>query len=360
MSIGIDCGTMFLVKSEIDDISESASFTSQRNVFLKASSSEDTEQTLKENNWSYVKHDNDFYILGEDAIKIKNLLTIKSNDANDKLILTKISGLRRPMKDGILNVSEEKLSIAIIQKLIGLLLNQPPKKNEVLCFCAPADPIDTNASVVFHKTMLTSFFQSLGYVVECIPEAMAIIYSERPVVDDPDEGEVPFSGISLSFGAGQVNCCLAFKKMPLISFSVTRSGDWIDQEASKISGVDVSVITKFKEKNLNLEKINMSDMKQAALDIFYQNMIENVLNKFSEKFNQLQNQIDYPLEIVVAGGTASVPGFLTKFKNVLNNLELPFKVKNVRLAENPLYTVANGCLIKAMSTEKKQKENKGK
>lgn len=357
MAKSIDIGTMFLVKGEVDDIAGGINYTVERNVFLKAATTDDTEETLKENNWAYARHEDDFYILGEDAIKLKNLLTIKSSSGNENLIATKISELRRPMQNGILNTSEEKLSVAIIQKLIANLLGKPAVSGETLCFCSPGDPVDSNLSVIFHKTMLTSFLQGLGYAVECVPEALAVIFSERPVAEDESEidGEAPFSGISFSFGAGMCNVCFAYKKMPLISFSIARSGDWIDREAAKVAGVDTPLITRYKEKNFDLNKIDMTDMRQAALDIFYQNMIEHALRNFAQKFNELENQIDVPLEIVVAGGTASVPGFIEKFKAVLKSVDLPFKVKSVRLAENPLYAVSHGCLIKALSVENKSK-----
>jgi hypothetical protein len=354
---------MFLVKSEVDDIAGGGSaFTVERNVFLEAATTDDTEETLKENNWAYARHENHFYILGEDAIKLKNLLTVKASSANENLVATKVSELRRPMQDGILNTGEEKLSVAIIQKLIANLLGKPSHPNENLCFCSPGDPVDSNLSVVFHKTMLMNFLQGLGYSVECIPEALAIIFSERPIAEDENEpdGEAPFSGIAFSFGAGMCNVCFAYKKMPLISFSVARSGDWIDREAAKVAGVDMPVITRFKEKSFDLNNVDMSDMRQAALDIFYQNMIEHALRNFAKKFNELENQIDVPLEVVVAGGTACVPGFIGKFKAVLKSVDLPFQVKDVRLAENPLYAVSNGCLIKSLSIENKSKSQQEK
>jgi len=351
----LDVGTMFLVKGELDPASDEPEFTVERNCFLQSASTDDTEATLKENNWSYAKHGDNFYILGEDSIKLKNLLTISGKDEN--IVVTKIGELRRPMQHGILNTGEEKLSVAIIQKLIANLVGSPRLPNEVICFCAPGDPVDRDLTVIFHRTMLTNFLKSLGYQVECIPEALAIIFSQRPVAEDAD-GEAPFSGIAFSFGSGMCNVCFAFKKMPLINFSVAQSGDFIDRESAKVAGVDVAAMTRYKENNFDLDKVDYSDMRQAALDIFYQNMIENALNNFSEKFNQLDNQIDVPLEIVVAGGTASVPGFLSKFKSVLSGLDLPFKIKDVRLADDPFYAVSHGCLIKAMSIENKSKTSK--
>lgn len=354
----LDLGTMFLVKGELDIATDEPEFTVERNCFLQAATTEDTKDTLTENNWAYAKHADNYYILGEDAIKLKNLLTIGSKDQD--IIMTKVGELRRPMKHGILNTGEEKLSVAIIQKLIANLLGEPSFAGETLCFCAPGDPVDRNLTVVFHRTMMSNFLKSLGYTVECIPEALAIIFSQRPVANDPTEdgGEAPFSGISFSFGAGMANICFAWKKMPLINFSVAQSGDWIDQEAAKVAGVDVSAITRFKENKFNFNEVDYADMRQAGLDIFYQNMIEHALNNFAEKFNQLDNPIDAPLEIVIAGGTASVPGFLEKFESVVAGLELPFEIKKIKMAENPFYAVSHGCLVKAMATENKAKASK--
>ena len=350
MSKSLDCGTAFLVKGEID-ITDEPAFTRERNCFLEAAATDDTEETLKENNWSYAKYEDKHYILGEDAIKLKNLLTVGNQD--DSIIMTKIGKLRRPMKDGILNTGVEKLSVAIIHKLIANLLGPPSKPEEMLCFCAPGDPVDKNLSVIFHRTMITNFLKSLGYTVECIPEALAIIFSQRPVAEDPDEGEIPFTGIAISCGGGMCNICFALKKMPLINFSVAQSGDFIDQEAAKVAGIDVAAMTRYKENHLDLSNIDYSDMRQAALDIFYQNVIEHALDNFAEKFNKLDNKIEFPLEIVVAGGTASVPGFIDKFKSVISSLELPFAIKDIRLADNPFYAVSHGCLVKAISSEKK-------
>lgn len=111
-------------------------------------------------------------------------------------------------------------------------------------------------------------------------------------------------------------------------------------------------MTRYKEQHLDLLKTDMSDLRQAALDIFYQNVIEHVLTNFAEKFNQLDTHIDHPLEIILAGGTCSIKGFKQKFEQVLSTLTLPFKIKSVRVAENPLTTVAKGLLLKAISMEK--------
>lgn len=359
MAQSLDVGTMFLVKGELDPmIGNEPVFTRERNCFLQAASTDDTETTLKENNWSYAKYEDKFYILGEDAIKLKNLLTLSSkNSDNDNILMTRVGDLRRPMKDGLLNTGEEKLSIAMIQTILKNLLGKPSHKDEALCFCVPGNPVDKDKKVLFHETMLTRFFKSLGYRVESIPEALAIIYSEIPTVEDPKEesGEARFTGLAFSCGAGMMNVCFAYKKMPLINFAVAQSGDWIDQETAKISGEDVAKVTRYKENKFDLDNVNFANMIECGLEIYYQNMIENGLSIFAEKFSTIDVPFSAPMDIVIAGGTASIPGFVNKFKSVISGLDLPFAIKDVRLAKNPLYTVARGCFGKALSMEKNNK-----
>lgn len=349
MARGFDAGTMFCVKSELNSDGQ-MEFSIQRNCFLQVASSDDTEDVLRENKWSYAKSGDSFYILGEDAIKLKNLLTM----GDDSIIVTRVGELRRPMKDGLLNIGEETLSAAMIQEIIKNLVGSPSTTNEHLCFCVPGDPVDRNMSVLMHQKMLTSYLQKLGYTVEFIPEALAIVFAESPTAESPD-GEYTYSGIGISCGAGMMNICLAWKKIPLISFSIARSGDWIDEQVALQLKTSRASVTKFKETKLDLNNINYGDMRQAALAIYYRSAIEHAIKNFSEKFNKINNQdaTDSSFEIVVAGGTAMVPGFLDVFKEILSTMELPFKVKNVRLADEPLYTVAAGCLVKALSSEKK-------
>ena len=67
--------------------------------------------------------------------------------------------------------------------------------------------------------------KKLGYKPKPLYEGLAVIFSELA-----DEN---FTGIGISFGAGMVNICLACMSVPVFSFSVTKAGDWIDQQVAK-------------------------------------------------------------------------------------------------------------------------------
>jgi hypothetical protein len=167
----------------------------------------------------------------------------------------------------------------MIQKLIESLVGKT-KKKEYLCFCCPGKPVAKNFDTDVHQTFLTNILISLGYTVDSIPEALAIIFSEIPVAQGED-GEETYTGIAMSFGAGMCNVCLARRKIPLINFAIAQSGDWIDRESAKAAGLPVSAMTSFKEKKFSLEKVDYTHMKQACLDIHYQAMIRHAVQTFS-------------------------------------------------------------------------------
>ena len=352
--IAVDCGTMFFCKSEIDD-DNNISFTLERNIFAEVQKSlEDPEDVLRDNNYSYIKYKDSYYVVGEDVFKVHDIESLFKSSGSHSYF----SEVRRPMKSGLLNTAEEKMSIAIIQQIIKKLVGKPRYEGEVLCFCVPGDPVNSANNVIFHRMVLTNFVKSLGYTPECINEAMALIYSECPISDDPDEegGKARFSGVGMSFGSGMINCALSWRQLPLLTFSIEHAGDFIDEESARIAGCDVASITKYKEKHLDLTK-DSSDIKHMALQTYYAAMIENTVRNFAAKFEKLDNKVG-ALEIVVGGGTALVPGFVEKFKQVIMPMDLPFEIKDIRLAKNPLYAVANGCLIKAISVESKKKDPK--
>jgi len=349
-----DVGTMWLVKGEIDEIDDSGvSFQMERNVFAEVQKSlEDPDEVLKENNYTYIKYKNRYYVVGEDVFKVHDIESLFKGSGQSSYF----SEVRRPMRDGLINTAEDKMSIAIIQAIIKKLVGKPSVENEVLCFCVPGDPVTSNANVLFHRMMLTNFIKSLGYTPECINEALALIFSECPTSEDPDEegGVAKFSGLGISMGAGMCNLTLSWKQIPLLSFSVEHCGDWIDHEAAKIAGCDVATITKYKEKHFSFGE-DSAELKHMALNVYYEAMMNNVIENFSSRFKKMEDEEkrDIPLEIVIGGGTASVPGFAEKFASLLKATDLPFKVKDVRMAKNPLFSVCNGCLIKAISVESK-------
>ena len=335
---GLDGGTGFLVGSNQND--DSVKFSSQRNCFLTIDDDgSGIEDMLTSAGAQLVKINNKLNLLGEDAITFSNMLSsFKSQKAT----------LKRPMKDGVLNSQEESSAISIISVLVDGILGKPKKDKETCVFSIPSNPLNSEKNNTFHTAMFKQILTKLGYRPIALNEALAVIYAENPKM-----GDMPMSGIAISMGAGQVNVCMAIRGYPVIEFSIVGSGDYIDKQVSVLSGMPISTVTKIKENQLDFDKIDYNDVVIAGLDIHYTELLTNMMKDFSRKFAESGSVYDHPIEIVVTGGTASPKGFETKFKSILEEMDLPFEVKGVRMSQDMLNTVSKGCLIKAMQEEKK-------
>ncbi len=61
-----------------------------------------------------------------------------------------------------------------------------------------------------------------------------------------------------------------------------------------------------------------------------------------------------PIEIVLGGGGAAVPGFAGKVETILRKTDFPLDVRGVRTVTDPEHAAAAGALIAAISKEKKR------
>jgi actin-like ATPase involved in cell morphogenesis len=296
---------------------------------------------LTEGGAKLVNVDGTINILGEDAIIFSNMLSSFG-----------VSGasLKRPMKDGVLNSQEETSAISILSILVEGVVGRAENKGDVCVFSAPSNPLNSDKNNTFHVAMFKRILTGLGYEAIPLNEALATIYAENPVM-----GDRPMSGIGMSFGAGQVNVCMAVRGMPVVEFSLVGSGDEIDRQVSVLCGKSTGVVTKAKEKKLDFDNVDYSDLIIAGLDIHYTDLLANVMKKFTKKFSELEEDAyEDPIEIIITGGTASPNGFDNKFKEVLASMDLPFEVKGVRMSSDMLNTVSKGCLLKAKREGKRK------
>jgi hypothetical protein len=145
------------------------------------------------------------------------------------------------------------------------------------------------------------------------------------------------------------NIAMSFKGLPVVEFSCTKSGDYLDEEVSKMTGVDKSKVIKIKEKKLDLNDVDMSDRVQSALSIYYDEMIERMLQSISKQFQSQKSEMDGEIEIVIAGGTSMAPGFCKRVESTLSSSEFPMKVYRVRHSKTPFYSVVQGACVRAQA-----------
>lgn len=346
----VDAGTMFL-QSARDDGKGNILYNTVRDCYREIPYDSEFEDTLKTQGAHYVRDDQKLYVLGNDAYLQAGMAEF---GADLKPVFDEI--LRRPMKDGILNPDSPKISMTIMRELLKACLGKDvgsARQDEVLYFSVPANPVDSSINNSFHCRMLEKFLRGLGYDARPLGEGLAVIYAENPKMYVSDKETIPFTGIGISCGAGMCNFALAERGLPLDEFSVARAGDYIDANVARMTGQPKTKVLRVKEKKLDFGSLDQDDPIILALECYYDELINYVFGIFADRFKKNRGSIDHPIDIILSGGTALPPGLDIKVKKILDQMNLPFEVHEVRKAKDMLRAVATGCYIRAKQTAKK-------
>jgi actin-like ATPase involved in cell morphogenesis len=305
-------------------------FMQQRNAFMNLDSTDLTKNMLDTTKVLYIEDENGIALLGEDAFKFATIFEKET---------------RRPMSQGIIS-PKEKEAIPIMKLIIEKVLGDPKGKNEVLYISTPADPVDTDMNVLYHKKTMEALARGLKYETHVIDEGLAVIYSEL--------SDHNFTGIGISVGAGLTNVTLAYLGTPLMSFSISRGGDWIDKEVAKSTGLPTEHVTHTKETVSKLSKQVKVGSPEGALAIYYEALITYVIQHLNKRLAKITPpKVAFP--VVVAGGSALPEGFFEIFETKLRESKLLVEISTIKRAKDPLYAVARGCLIAATTQEKEKK-----
>jgi hypothetical protein len=321
---GLDVGTANLA-SAIQDAEGNVTIKLQRNAFIDIEMDDYTRNMLTRLNVQYVVLDNRMIVVGDAAFELANIFNRET---------------RRPMKAGVVSPGE-KDALPIERMLLENLLGKPQKEGEVCYFSVPAEPIDSDFNVIYHQGVFEGILKKLGYHAKFLVEGHAVVFSEL--------AEDDFTGIGISCGGGMFNVCVAYKSIPALSFSTSRGGDWIDRNVANVLGIKASRATAIKERGVNL--LSPRNREEEAIEIYYRNLIQYALENIKSRFESADGMPSFPtaVDIVCAGGTSMIGGFVEVFQDVFEDIKFPIQVKNIRRAEDPLYSVAKGCLVAALS-----------
>jgi actin-like ATPase involved in cell morphogenesis len=325
MAQGLDVGTMNILSARQEG--DETVFVQQRNSFVEIDYSDMAEQMLSRSDVLHIRKDDQVYIVGDDALNFANIFNEET---------------RRPMQAGILS-SDEQSAIPMIKLITEQVVGQPEYNGELLYFSVPADPIDGDASTLYHQKTIESLLTDMGYSPEPINEGMAVIYSEL--------ANKEFTGLGISFGAGMTNICLSYYAVPVMKFSIARGGDWIDEQAANATGTPVDKVTSVKEEDFELDFETDVGGIEGALSIYYDNLLDYVIENIIREVDEEDVEEDLDIPVVVTGGTSSPDGFEQLIEERLNEADVPFSISGVRRASNPLYSVAQGALVAARSEE---------
>jgi len=340
MAKGLDCGTSFYITATENKIKK------QRNAFLTVDGEvAQVKRMLKRQGIPFVEKAGKIHIVGQHAFNYAQIFSTAE--------------LRRPMKSGLLNPTE-KDALPVLNAIIGELLGDA-KDGETCVYCVPSKPIDVQREVSYHEDVLRTIIEQYGYSVKKIEEAVALGY--EGLVD------TQLTGVAISMGAGMCNIAVMYQGMTALSFSVSRGGDWVDDNVSMDTGVPKAKVTNIKESSntldlstANYQNIYEEDTDEAnvliAIRSYYGALINYLLTNLKVQFEGVENVLNFPeaVPIVIGGGTSLVKGFMDVFNEQFDQNEFPIPVSEIILIEDAHTAVARGCLSEAQLIEEDDEE----
>jgi len=143
---------------------------------------------------------------------------------------------------------------------------------------------------------------------------------------------------------------LTYMSGPVLSFSLAKGGDFIDQSAANVTGELVNRVRIAKEEGFHFNG-HFSDKVQQALTVYYDDMIASIVQGLKDAFSGARSvpKFGRAVPLVLSGGGVLPEGFKERFEKALAAAALPVGVSEVRVAKNPLESTARGALIAALS-----------
>ena len=313
---GLDIGTSRIVVA--DRNGGGFEYRAQLNAFVCLPESRTVEAILRKEGVPYKVNRPDIVVMGDRAEKFAQVF---SGDT------------RRPMRQGLLNPAERR-SLEVIEDAI-LRLCGGARNNEKICFSVPSPLPGGEGDLAYHETSLAEMLGRLGFQSKSINEGLAVVFAELESSN--------FTGIGISFGGGLSNVCLAYLGMPVISFSTSKAGDYVDCSAAAVTGETPAAVRLVKEKSFSLNG-HWSNNIEQALTVYYDDMIQTVVQRLTQQLSEARSvpKLDKPAPVVVSGGSALVAGFLPRVEKALRQASLPIAISEVRLAADPLNTTEIG------------------
>ena len=327
MSVGVDIGTNTLCVGSLD-ADNNPVFKMERDAFFRIKPKSNVNRqaiktSLEQRQSNFIEDGDNLIVVGESALQ---------------LAMERGSVSSRPMLKGVVS-PKEKESLPMLKLLISKLIGKGDG-NTPLVYSVPAAPVDGTFDIIYHQDILNMFFKEQGFIAQPINEAFAIALSELL-----DEG---LTGICISWGSGMVNISVVHQGDPLVEFSITRSGDFIDNAVGTALDLSPSLIQLEKEAGVDL--FNPTNKIMEAVTVYYSSVITYALQNIAYELDKRKKDLPTfrePIPIIVSGGLTLAEGFVKMFEEKLATVELPMEISEVRKAASPMTCVANGALLAA-------------
>jgi hypothetical protein len=321
--IGLDIGTSRIVAARNAD--RVFRYAAQLNAFITLPYSKLTLSLLERENVFHEVQGQDIVVVGDDAQKFAEVFHVET---------------RRPMFQGVLNPHEPH-SLTVVRRIVEKLLGKATVEGQKVLFSVPAPVLSSEIGIAYHEASVRQILTELGYECQPIEEGLAVVFAEL--------GASNYTGIGISCGSGLSNVCLSVLSVPVISFSVSRAGDFIDNQASLVTGELATRLRVQKEQSFSLNGLS-GDRVRNALTVYYYEVIDQLVNALRSQISSTQKlpKLDKSVPLVVSGGTSMPQGFMERFTQALKANDFPVRLAEVRRSADPLNSTARGALMAAL------------
>ena len=321
--LGLDVGTSRIVVAR--SIDKKYEYESQLNAFLTLPYSKLAESLLTREGVFHEVDGEEIIVAGNDAQKFAEVFHVET---------------RRPMLRGVLN-PQEPHSLAVLRRIITKLVGKAGSDGRKIVFSIPAPSQSGDESIAYHSASIKQILTELGYDARPIEEGLSVVFGEM--------GASNYTGIGISCGSGLCNVCLAVLSVPVINFSVNKAGDFIDAQASAVTGELATRLRIQKEQSFKLNGM-AGDRVANALTVYYDDMIHTLATTLRATIASTQRlpKLDQAVTVVLSGGTAMPKGFLERFTAALHTDDFPVRIAQVRVSDDPLNSTARGALMAAL------------
>ena len=240
----------------------------------------------------------------------------------------------------------------VIAMLMDGMLPWSSHPQEVCCFSQPAcEKRALHDDPTFDPRM--QFFSRIirlrGYHPLALNPATALALAELR--------SAGFTGVGLALGASGCEIAVVHRGSQMACGRLLRGGAWIDQQLARrqyavernSSGPEVLDVEAGRRQKESTSLLEPADETGRQVVDLYENLIAELIEVLCETLaSQAQIALlPQPLPLVCGGGPVRIPGFVDLFQRELLRQQFPVELSGLRLAADPEYSVARGCLIHA-------------
>ena len=190
-----------------------------------------------------------------------------------------------------------------------------------------------------------------GYTPVCVPACVALGLAEF--------GQTGFTGITVIIDSAATSVALLHQGSIVAEAVLPRGGDWIDEHLARKtermvwdmdgnSYIDVDAVSRWKADAAPQLQAPQSDDVQL-LAYIYEQLFQDALRAFSDSCRQapLIKTLRQRFPVVCCGEPALLSGVAQLLGAQIGRSDLPFTISGIRVAEDPVFTIARGALISA-------------